>query len=59
MPEKIITQERLKNEHRPVLFVGDIKKCSDKSMEVKLPELLGNHNRTTDRSTDRPGYWEV
>ena len=28
-------------------------KCSDRSMEVKLPALLGNYDRPTDRRTDR------
>ena len=30
-------------------------KCSDRSIEVKLPALLGNY----DRPTDRPGIREV
>ena len=31
-----------------------INKCSHRSMEVKLPVLLGNYDRQTDRSTIQP-----
>ena len=40
-------------------------KCSDRSREVKLPALLGNYDRPTDRptnqpvDTDRQGHCEV
>ena len=33
---------------------GDINKCSDRSMEVKLSALLGNYDRKYDRQTNRP-----
>ena len=29
-------------------------KCSDRSMEVKLPALLGNYDRQTNQPADRP-----
>ena len=32
----------------------DFNKCSDKSVEVKPPALLGNYDIPTDRPTDRP-----
>ena len=35
------------------------KKCTDRSMEVKLPDLIGYNDRPTDRQTDRTGHIEV
>ena len=29
-------------------------KCSERSMEVKLPALLGNYDRPTNRRTNQP-----
>ena len=29
-------------------------KCSDRSIEVKLPARLGNYDKQTDQPTDRP-----
>ena len=37
-------------------FSSLLNKCSDRSMEVLLPALLGNYDRPTDQPTDRRGH---
>ena len=46
--------EEIKGKHcgRSQICFCKFNKCSDRSMEVKLPALLGNYERQTDRPTD-------